>query len=78
MWTFSSELGAEKKAILNKWLTALKKDQANPDIYYSLAVHYHAESDLKRANGCLDKALKLSPDFEEAVVLQYYLMPDIE
>lgn len=73
MWTYQEDLGADKKQILNKWMSALKKDQANPDIYFSLAVHYHKENDLDKATRCLDKALKLSPDFEQALVLQYYL-----
>lgn len=39
-------------------------------------MHYYTENDLKRVTGCLDKALKLSPDFEQALVLQYYILGD--
>ena len=68
--------GSDEKAALNKWLLALKKDQTNPDIFYSLAVYYFGIKDLKRATGCLDKALKLRGGFELALVLAYHLIPD--
>jgi hypothetical protein len=33
---------------------------------------------MKRASGCLEKVLKLHPDFEQAFVLQYYLLQTTE
>jgi len=54
----------------------LKKDQTNPDTFYSLAVYYFNIGDLKRSSGCLDKALKLKGGFELALVLAYHLASD--
>lgn len=36
-------------------------------------MYYFTVADSKRAIGCLEKARKLQPDFEDALVLQYYL-----
>ncbi len=71
MWTYLSLYGTDTKAVFNKWLLALKKDQTNPEIYYALGVYYYTINDFKRAQGCLDKVLKLQPDFEQALVLSF-------
>jgi len=73
MWTYPKIFECDSKQTLNKWLQALKKDQTNPGIYYALAVHYFVAEDYKRASGCLEKALKLKVDHEQALVLSYYL-----
>lgn len=78
MWSNLSLFQVDQKAVLNKWLQALKKDQTNPDIYFSLAVYYFTIGDTKRATGCLDKVLKLEPDLEQALVLQFYLLTTTE
>ena len=76
MYCFGDILESDQKAALNKWLLALKKDQTNPDTFYSLAVYYFTIGDLKRASGCLDKALKLKGSFELALVLAYHISSD--
>lgn len=73
-----SQLGAagvDAKACLNKWLLALKRDQTNPDTFYCLALYYLCrEKQYAKAQKCLDKALLLRPDFEEAFLLNYCLL----
>jgi Tfp pilus assembly protein PilF len=49
---------------VTKLLMALKLDQTNPDLYYSLAVYYMKQNETTRASKCLDKALALRPSFE--------------
>ena len=65
----------DQKACMTKWLLALKRDQTNPDIFYSLGVYYYfRESNSAKALKCLDKALLLKPDFEQAFLLKYTLL----
>ena len=74
----SKLFGQDQKLALNKWLLALKKDQTNALTFYSLGVYYFGIGDQKKAFGCLDKALKLNGGFEEALVLQYYLLDSVD
>jgi Tfp pilus assembly protein PilF len=74
IWSYPALFDCDPKTVLSKWLAALKKDQASYEIYYSLAVYYYKVNDVKRASGCLDKVLKLKPDLERALVLQYHLL----
>lgn len=73
-----AELGLTKndpKAALSQWLLALKRDQTNADIFYSLALYYLLkENNLVKAQKCLDKALLLKPNFEEAFILNFYIL----
>ena len=41
-------------------------------------MHYFLQNDQKRASGCLDKVLKLEPNFEMAFLLQFYLTVSLE
>ena len=72
------ELGLKSndpKASATKWLLALKRDQTNPDIFYSLGVYYYfRESNAAKALKCLEKALLLQPNFEQAFLLKYTIL----
>jgi len=72
------ELGLKSndpKASMTKWLLALKRDQTNPDIFYSLGVYYYfRESNPAKALKCLEKALLLQPNFEQAFLLKYTIL----
>lgn len=67
--------GADPKAPLTKWLLALKRDQTNAETFYCLALYYLCrEKNFAKAQKCLDKALLLRPDFEEAFLFSYCLL----
>ena len=78
LFLHKAELGAaatDPKACLTKWLLALKRDQTNADTFYCLALYYLCrEKNLAKAQKCLDKALLLRPDFEEAFLFNYCLL----
>ena len=66
---------SDPKACCTKWLLALKRDQTNAETFYCLAIYYLCrEQNLAKAQKCLDKALLLRPDFEEAFLLNYCLL----
>ena len=67
------EIPAKQASI--QWLTALKSQQTNPDIYYSLAIYYHFhEKDFGKALKCLDKVLLLKPDHEDGTILYFHIL----
>jgi tetratricopeptide (TPR) repeat protein len=41
-------------------------------------VYYFLQKDNERASKCLDKVLKLEPNFEQAFLLQFYLTSSLE
>ncbi len=72
IFNYESELNLTVKQASINWLTALKQQPTNSDIFYSLGLYYFfIEKDHSRALKCLEKAILLKPDHEDAGIFLY-------